>query len=746
MSILKNPMLRSIVTICLGAALLIPTTGAIAAQPSRPGRGGSPTHLADELITYVDSPGIGEIAVQVRVPETPRYPEGAGVVVEASTFWVNPHGFYVSADVTELGLIHIAYLWPGQEDPSGAKSGGTFDYGGEESIRALRDIIRFASGQIPNRDGLYLEDLIAITPLNDAIGLYAFSHPGIAAVNALALHGDQLSVGYFVGRENPTLDVLSAVEVGHWDETGPPVFNPLYSYPQGYTPTRLVIDYSSVRWDPDYEDEHIPYVGRPYFDLNSNEQRDETDYLLGHRGSVMFDKRNYSIPLTRALRDNGAIDEADWPSDLATPEEAEAIWSFRSSVHRYPDLTTKTPDLKVMLVFARHDHVQPARDKPHIHQAYDGFHHTAGLWTRLNPDKAYIAALNSELGGVSPEHPANAEPNDWLEIEAWGHTNGQPGTTLAPLAAVAEMADRVRENNWGGNLDEVLVEYPPPNRVYLPLLMKDWFGEPTVITDVTFAVVEGESLALDAYLPAEPGLHPAVILIHGGYWQAGDKESHSRLGEWMAEHDYAAFAINYRLAPEFPFPAAVADVQCAVAWVREHAAEYDVDADRIALMGTSAGGHLAALAGLAAVPASPEASWQPSCGDPTANVEVQAVISCFGPVDLAFHAQESEPAEGIVAVFLGGQACQDAPQLCAAASPMTYVTADAPPTLLIHGADDDVVSCENSARLYAALDGVGADVTYLPIEGAQHGFIVGIRTSEAQAAMEAVGDFLAAAF
>ncbi len=217
MSTWKNPMLRTIAALCLTATLLIPTTDVVAAQPPHP----------RELITYVDSLGIGEIAVQVRVPETPRYPEGAGVVVEASTFWVDPHGFYASADVTELGLIHIAYLWPGKEDPSGAKSGGTFDYGGEGSIRALRDVIRFAAGQIPNRDGLYLEDLIAITPLTDAIGLYAFSHPGIAAVNVLALHGDQLSVGYFVGRENPTLDVLSAVEVGHWGETGPPVLNPL---------------------------------------------------------------------------------------------------------------------------------------------------------------------------------------------------------------------------------------------------------------------------------------------------------------------------------------------------------------------------------------------------------------------------------------------------------------------------------------------------------------------------------------
>ena len=463
MSILKNPMLRTIVTICLGVALLIPATDAVAAQPPRPGRGGSPTHLAGELITHVNSEGIGLIAVSLRTPAVPRYPEGA----------------------------------------------------------------------------------------------------------------------------------------------------------------------------------------------------------------------------------------------------------------------------------------------PIVHIAYDGFSGGAGLWVRLNPDSSYVQQVKPEYPlAAFPDNDANTEPANWLNSESWAHPMIEGGArNNVGLAAAAEMADRVRANNWDDNLNEVLIEYPPPQptqpRVYLPLLTKDWFGEPTVITDVTFAVVESESLALDAYLPATPGPHPAVILIHGGYWQTGDKESHSRLGEWMAEHDYAAFAINYRLAPEFPFPAAVADVQCAVAWVREHAAEYDVDPDRIALMGTSAGGHLAALAGLAAVPASSAASWQPSCGDPTANVEVQAAISCFGPVDLAFHAQESEGAGNIVTVFLDGQACEDAPQLCAAASPMTYVTADAPPTLLVHGTDDDVVGCENSARLYAALDGVGADVTYLPVEGAQHGFIVGIRTPEAQAAMEAVGDFLA---
>jgi len=264
-------------------------------------------------------------------------------------------------------------------------------------------------------------------------------------------------------------------------------------------------------------------------------------------------------------------------------------------------------------------------------------------------------------------------------------------------------------------------------------------------SDITFAEVEGVPLALDAYLPDTPGPHPAVILIHGGCWQTGDKMSHRGLGEKLAGWGYAAFAIDHRLAPEHHFPAAVADVQCAVAWLRAHAAEYDVDSGRVALLGTSSGGHLAALAGLAAAPSAPSPSWQPSCGDPAADVRVQAVVSCFGPLDLAFHAQESKGAQRIVTTFLG-QPCQDAPDLCAAASPVTYVTADAPQALLIHGADDDAVSCENSERMHAALQAAGAEAVYLPIEGAQHSFIFKFQTEEAQVALNGIEDFLAEAF
>ena len=412
------------------------------------------------LITYVPSEE-GDVAVQVTLPETPRYADGAGVVVEIATFLTNNNDFYHSLDAAELGLIQVAYLWPGMTSPStGAHSDGTYDYGGEGSIQALRDVLRYVSGQVPDREGYYLAQRLAITPLTDQVGLYAFSHPGIAAVNVLALYGDEIAgVRYLVGRENPTADTTTAVEIGYFDDAGQPVLNPLYLYPDSYDPLTLTLDYSSIRWDADYWDAARGYAGRPYFDLNDNGLPDAADHPLGPRVPTMYDKRFYSAALSQALLDNGALSEADWPADLGTAAEAADLWAYRATPHRYPLLATQTPDLKVMLVFSRRDHVQPAADKPHIHQAYDGFYHGANLWTRLNPDQVYVADLGAELGAQVTEHPANTEPADWQTVEGWGSPDTAVARVLVPLAAVAEMADRAHENNWDPDLDGVLINY-----------------------------------------------------------------------------------------------------------------------------------------------------------------------------------------------------------------------------------------------------------------------------------------------
>ena len=102
-------------------------------------------------------------------------------------------------------------------------------------------------------------------------------------------------------------------------------------------------------------------------------------------------------------------------------------------------------------------------------------------------------------------------------------------------------------------------------------------------------------MMLDSYLPGSPGPHPGVILIHGGAFRFGERAWERYLATALVDAGFAAFSIDYRLAPEFPFPAAVDDVLAAVAWVRAHATEYGVDPREIGAIGESAGGHLAAM-------------------------------------------------------------------------------------------------------------------------------------------------------
>lgn len=428
------------------------------ASSSQPGPT-SITQAGETLVTYVDSKGIGKIAIQVTLPETPRYSEGAGVVIEVSTFLTPANRFNTNLDAPAIGLIHVSYLWPGISDRDAA-SAGKFDYGGKDSIQALRDVIRFVSGEVPNSEGYTLDELVAFQPLYNNVGIYAFSHPGQAAVNVLGLHGDQLSqVGYFVGRENPTMDKLTAVEVGYFNQKNRPELNPLYQYPADYSPKGISLEYSSILWDADYTEPGANWIGVPYFDFNGNGKLDGSDHRLALRVPAVNGKRVYSVELIKALRNNNAFSDSGWPDDVASLELAKQTWIFLDSTRRYLEIGQKLPDLNVMIVFARFDHVQPAADKPHIHHAYDGFSGGAKLWVRLNPDQAYVSWVSSQAGNGYTDHPANQEPDDWLDIEDWGYSNRSGASQLVPLAAVAEMSDRTQANNWENDLDATLYDY-----------------------------------------------------------------------------------------------------------------------------------------------------------------------------------------------------------------------------------------------------------------------------------------------
>ena len=197
-----------------------------------------------------------------------------------------------------------------------------------------------------------------------------------------------------------------------------------------------------------------------------------------------------------------------------------------------------------------------------------------------------------------------------------------------------------------------------------------------------------EALKADLYQPlGMQGAQPAVLLIHGGGWAAPDRrEQMASIAERVAARGYVVMNATYRFAPQYIYPAPFDDLREALKWLRANAEQYNVDPNRVAAMGYSAGGHLAALLGVVEGPA---------------NVRVQAVVDGAGPTDLRKY-----QGGKLVPQFLGGTQ-QAVPQQFIAASPITHVTADDPPVFLYHGASDLLVPDHHSRDFKAALDAAG---------------------------------------
>lgn len=431
--------------------------------------------------TTILSEGV-DIAVMIASPQTARYTEGAGVVVVASPIFTETNGFMTDPALTSLGLIQVSYLWPGKTDlRTGLKSSGSFDYGGDQSVKILRDVIRFAANRMADVDGRYMVSMAYVPPLVGEVGVYAFSDAGIAAIRAFSLYGAQLQgLGYFIGREIPTVDTLSCLETGTYNSTGQAVHNPFYIYPSSYSTTGLALNYTNLRWDPLYTSSFSKVAGRPYLDLDGNGSLGSGDYIFDGHIPVMFGKRYYSTALTMALLTNNVLPQDAWPADLATPQEAAQAWQIRQTPGLFAAMQNDeiVKNMKVMLVFAQNEHAQVAQDKPHIHQLYQGFRFEGRLWVRLNPDRTYVESMFQAVVAGSPgiagstptpasmldfpDNPANTQPTDWAQIGAYAYPGEGQADRLVPLAAVAEMADRTHDGLWDENLGQMLYTYPEP--------------------------------------------------------------------------------------------------------------------------------------------------------------------------------------------------------------------------------------------------------------------------------------------
>jgi acetyl esterase/lipase len=239
--------------------------------------------------------------------------------------------------------------------------------------------------------------------------------------------------------------------------------------------------------------------------------------------------------------------------------------------------------------------------------------------------------------------------------------------------------------------------------------------------DLVYVVNGHERHKLDLYVPdkAKEPL-PLIIWIHGGGWQNGSKDGCPPLRAGYTERGYAVASINYRLSGHATFPAQIEDCKAAIRWLRAHAKEYQLDPQRFGVWGSSAGGHLAALVGTSGGVKEFEVG-----AHRDQSSRVQAVCDYYGPTDfmVCVTTPGYERRAGIdsaEARLLGG-AVMDNQEKAARVNPITYVTQDDPPFLIMHGDQDTVVPLNQSQLLFEALKKAGVNVRFHTIKGAGHG-------------------------
>jgi len=241
-------------------------------------------------------------------------------------------------------------------------------------------------------------------------------------------------------------------------------------------------------------------------------------------------------------------------------------------------------------------------------------------------------------------------------------------------------------------------------------------------SDIVFAEHDGVKLVGDLYLPKGRAKAPVLVAIHGGGWQVGNRQFYRYWGLFLARAGYAVFAIDYRLGKPGVYPAAVYDAKAAVQFVRAKAAEFDLDPDRIGLVGDSAGAHLAAQVALAG---DQYTSAYRDDANAAVSANVKCVIGFYGVYDMLAqwtHDLTTRPNDKIVEKFLGASPMQNR-RVYFDASPISYATVDHNQVrfLLIHGTDDDIVEPPTqSGAFLTALTQSGFFVRRIIIPGAGH--------------------------
>lgn len=235
------------------------------------------------------------------------------------------------------------------------------------------------------------------------------------------------------------------------------------------------------------------------------------------------------------------------------------------------------------------------------------------------------------------------------------------------------------------------------------------------LDSLLYGTADGQPLTMDYYAPKGEGPHPIVVLIHGGGYHGGDSKSGSEAycADFLAPAGFAVFSVNYRVAPKYPYPYMVLDVQRVVRFIRYHAKEWDADPKRIALVGGSAGGFVSNMVGLL------DGKGDAKAADPVDRVsaKAQAVVSLYAQSSFEF-----VPLNADVHRFLDPLIAEKGEkEAIREASPITYVSKHAPPFLEILGDEDEYIPFSEATNLQTALQKVGVQCDIIRINGGRHG-------------------------
>ncbi|HEY1358389.1 MAG TPA: alpha/beta hydrolase [Thermoleophilaceae bacterium] len=315
------------------------------------------------------------------------------------------------------------------------------------------------------------------------------------------------------------------------------------------------------------------------------------------------------------------------------------------------------------------------------------------------------AAVLVALGGL--EHPRG--------LVGLGGVLVAVGVAMPRIVAARRSAEDLEEAVAELDPGEPAAPYPR-HEIALPFLARRRAGVRCVR-----GIKYTRSQKLDVYMPDAPAEEPrpAIVQIHGGAWVIGSRhEQGVPLLSHLAANGWVGFNIDYRLSPWATWPAQIVDVKRAIAWVREHAEEWDVDPSFVAITGGSAGGHLSALAALTAG----DPDFQPGFED--ADTSVAAAVPFYGVYDLLDdEGIHLKAVHQVLERLVFKTRRRDEPERFRAASPVHRVHAAAPPTFVIAGEKDTLIGIDEARRFVERLRATSqAPVLYAELKGAQHAF------------------------